>query len=225
MEDHVKNILMEPVIYSGRNQGIIEKMARFEPMVYDEICLLHSCGITGVVAGGFAAYILGLTNTYNDVDFFCESMDALKFLITTLKSRYDLLYEAEAGIVVNHKYCKLQVVCIQHLQLTGVKYYSEVIRSFDIPLCQKGFFLVHPKFVRNNAHITYTEATTHVIEHNYKSKANQDSRTKRRLKKYRQRVVKYGSPPALRSICQNIIQDRDPLYLPIRFKDGYLSLL
>lgn len=76
------------------------------------------------------------------------------------------------------------------------------------------------------AHILYTEATTYVIQHNYKSKSIEtSSRTKQRQKKYLERVLKHGSPSTLRSICQGFMQQRLSSYVPIRLEDNYLNVL
>lgn len=215
MEEHFQCVLMQPVIDSARELGLIEKMKRVEPLVYDEICYLHSLGISGIVAGGFTAFLLGLTNTYNDVDFFCEHLDAVKLLMS-MRNRYKIVRSTDAGIILNYRFSKLQVICIVSLQFSNVAYYNELVRVFDIPVCQKGLFLIHPNLVRNNARITCTDETAYVIQHYRKTISYEEPRTKRRLVKYLKRTVSHGSPSTLRSICQGFLRDRDINYVRIR---------
>nr|WRQ96266.1 maco-A 28 [Mamestra configurata nucleopolyhedrovirus A] len=227
LQQNFKSILMKPEL--DQHHGILEKMKRVEPIVYEEICYIHSLGIPGIVAGGFAAFLLGYTSEYGDVDFFCENIDAVG-LLQTMKNRYDVKYQSckSTCIILNNVKCNLQVICIESELFKGVDYYNELVSDFDLPICQRGFFLIHPDLVRNKSITNSLDDSIFVIQHyNYKImqresiKHNNSKRTTRRLKKYAQRTLTHGSPPTLRLMCQSALRNFDPNYKPIRLPSYY----
>lgn len=220
---------------------LLKKMQDSEPIIYDEILRIHTMGIPGIVAGGFASYLLGLTKTYSDVDFFTHSFEGIMKLATscnyycvfrnyyqtnrtTERTTENFLSPEEFrehlkknGLVINHKYIKLQVIYIYSEEFSGLAYYTELIRCFDVPACQKGIFVVLPGRERFGVDTT----TTYYIDQyhsfigNYKLFAE---RLETRKAKYARRFVCSGEVETLRSLCQTVIRKMDPDYKMIRLE-------
>jgi hypothetical protein len=56
--------------YFGNNPEYLKRARLVEPEVFKQIDMLSNIGVTGVITGGFAAYITGYTKEYRDVDLF-----------------------------------------------------------------------------------------------------------------------------------------------------------
>ncbi|AAR28819.1 ORF55 [Leucania separata nucleopolyhedrovirus] len=211
-----RKILLAPKLCTKHDFDIVEIIKSKEPLVYKEVCYLHSLGIPGILAGGFAAYVLGYTNEYSDVDFFCENRDAFEFL-RTMDDRYGVGSGSKTFGILNHQRCNLQLVFIESLQFSGLPYYYELIRAFDIPVCQKGIFLKHPRLVRNSEQLTFGEPLTINLYHDtlWRCPKYMKRRVQRKLK-YAKRTIEHGSPERLDSLCQGVLYENNPAYIPIR---------
>lgn len=226
MNSDWKKRLMTPELKS--QSGLLKKMQDAEPKIYEEILRIHAMGVPGIVAGGFASYLLGLTNKYSDVDFFTESFDGIMALYDTGDYKLSTHYERKADherifkknniIVLNHKYDKLQIIYIRSDVFSGLEYYTELIRCFDIPTCQKGVFVVLPGQENVDTNTTYYIDQNHPFIGGGDTKLDKlvENRLEVRLAKYAERFVCSGETESLRSLCQTVVRKQDPDYKMIR---------
>ncbi|QBQ01588.1 hypothetical protein QKQ25_gp035 [Hyphantria cunea granulovirus] len=118
--------------------------------VYEELqWLYHKYNIVGTLAGGFAAYLLGATNDYGDIDFFAIRKNFVAD--EEFKSRFEeysnaYIYQEWTNEVYNSKTTKLQII---FLTFNGElpEYVPYVLRNFDIETCKRGLVLGNDGFL------------------------------------------------------------------------------
>ncbi|AAY83965.1 ORF-34 peptide [Chrysodeixis chalcites nucleopolyhedrovirus] len=225
----MEEFLMRPVIQQGFQElDIIGKIKNTEPQVLMEIQRLNSSGIYGMLAGGYAAFLLGLTDTYTDVDYFCEDIEGVYQYVIANKNDYrehshvlsrpDAVTLVSEGIkfyVVNHEHSKLQIISRRmsmrrSINYKGYAFYADCLRSFDLPICKKGIFLCPIEWVGQIECIEYTNDSLRFIIQNYSpikpsGKYEASSKAITRKEKYSARTVHHGLPTTLKEICQDAI--------------------
>lgn len=127
------------------NQYMILHMAQFERAAYIELMRLTNFGLFGIVAGGYVSYLSGLTNTYTDIDFFCDDLDTLIWYLATA-SKYDVALTrsidgSDLMLVCSHQTSILQIIYRANEFNSRIQYYDAILRNFDQPSCRRGFFV------------------------------------------------------------------------------------
>ncbi|AOL56754.1 hypothetical protein [Chrysodeixis includens nucleopolyhedrovirus] len=218
---NMEEALMSPVVHSGFQElDIIGKIENTEPQALREIRRLHSKGIYGMLAGGYVAFLLGLTDKYTDVDYFCEDIDRLYEHVSANSAEYTdkkcfknglpVTFEKLNFFVVDHKNSKLQVIAKRNTNnLSGYSYYADCLRSFDLPICKKAIFLF-PIEKEYNEKVEYTnDSLRFIMQSVTKIKRSEQflksSRAVARQEKYNARLIHHGSPGTLKEICQDSV--------------------
>lgn len=127
------------------NQFMVLHMAQFERAAYIELMRLTNFGLFGIVAGGYVSYLSGLTNTYTDIDFFCDDLDTLIWYLATA-SKYDVTLTrnidgSDLMLVCSHQPSILQIIYRANEFNSRIQYYDAILRNFDQPSCRRGFFV------------------------------------------------------------------------------------
>ncbi|AAC59097.1 unknown [Orgyia pseudotsugata multiple nucleopolyhedrovirus] len=175
-----------------------------------------------MLAGGFAAYILGRTSDYGDVDLFSEDAHLESALLAD--GRYVRNRRGQYGeytgycsnkqrmrCVLNHKVLNLQIVLIHNTTpWRGAQFYYELLKSFDMQVCRVGLFL-------HNA-ATVAESLSYMCINKYIGTIKQSSR---RQERYRRRMLHHGPPPTLQELCQFQVQVSDPAYKTFSLDEAY----
>ncbi|ABL76026.1 Mv-ORF74 peptide [Maruca vitrata nucleopolyhedrovirus] len=205
---HQRDILMATIIHRDEDDMFLKKIQESNPVELAEWRRLEKMGIHGMVAGGFAAYTMGLTTCYSDVDFytrFCEV--SLKTLIESGDYEHNYVCICGRSYVINHKYSKIQIIFMQKGESKAnddLSFYYEILKSFDMVLCSKGFIL--------------EEAGNHTERLKYIN-VNYDSERPsfKRAIKYQNRFKHFGVPSTLQELCQSKILKLDPNYKKLYF--------
>lgn len=144
------------------------KKCEFNPWnhCYEEICIIRDaseeeskilksiiylCGFhTGVVAGGYAAWVNGVTNSYNDIDLFFKESRYRFFTTRSRSYRFANINRIERDgfyeqIFINYEEEWLGISEHASLQL----FLKHILKGFDIPECKVGYYYnkVEKKFV------------------------------------------------------------------------------
>ncbi|AVA31145.1 oxoc46 [Oxyplax ochracea nucleopolyhedrovirus] len=205
MDRHFLNSLMAPVLHKDINGEIYKTIKHQYPKLFEEIQRLSNLGITGVVAGGFAAYILQTTNDFVDVDLFTDQIEHADVILNSdlyhIKFKYEkrnLPDEVNGEIVYifNHKFINLEIIFIDNSRycLKGYSFYYELIKSFDLPIARKGLFILPNSVLYVNINKTFPNL--------FETDQFYKNRSETRKRKYKNRLLNYGSPMTLKELCQ-----------------------
>lgn len=173
--------------YYSRNPDYLKRATLVEPEVFAQIDMLSRIGITGVITGGFAAYIMGYTNEYGDVDLFSADHHLKHLLPDDYVPKKSCNYCESNCTVYNHKLTKLQVIFITNVNLLPVdEVLFKCVDSFDMTITKKAFF--------TNKDVYFCINTSY-------NKEKEPFTDRRRLQKYTARTLHHGTADTLKSVA------------------------
>ncbi|AUA60263.1 ORF32 protein [Operophtera brumata nucleopolyhedrovirus] len=174
--------------YFGNNPEYLKRARLVEPEVFKQIDMLSNIGVTGVITGGFAAYITGYTKEYRDVDLF----SADHHLRHLLSDDYEILtdkhsYVEKTYVVYNHKLTKLQVIFIENKDVLKPvdAFLFECVKNFDMTISKKAFF--------TNKDVYFCIDTSY--------EEDKKPVTDERVDKYAIRILHHGTADSLKSVA------------------------
>lgn len=119
-----------------------EEILKIKPVLY-EITSPISDGIC--VAGGYAAWVEGVTNYYDDIDIFLETHEYVTDENTPYNSKKHIVrvvdYEPHFQLI----YCNFKDWIAPDKSTNKMRFIKNLLRSFDIDLCRVAYYFDEEK--------------------------------------------------------------------------------